>query len=373
MKRGFFIYMLAFTLFSCEPTISEFQSENYLKLFGSGYECRGSDVIELADGSCVLTGYDRQENDDEQILLVKVDENGNQIWFNNYGNTEIDDQGVVVREVSDGLLAVGISDSAGIARPFILKAGANGDSLWYKTFGSQDTDIMVEDVALDETSMYVAGYAIQPGNSLTSRYSARLSLDGELMWQYFYTLNSNSSFRRVYLRENHVLLLGDDGQEDKISMVIADKSSGVPADEKKLDAVGETLADAMLTGEALFILANGASGMLLYKLSLSFDVVWETEPIDAITGKTMALQGNGSMILLGEDVFEGASRINPVEVSESGVTAYGSEEFRTIPGTVSRMRPANNNCLIMIGSTNATFGTNAQLIKTGADLFLLKP
>lgn len=365
--------MLAATLFSCEDTVSEFQSENFVKYFGSGYESRGFDVTVLSDGNYVFTGYDNREDADDQLLVVKVDENGNQLWSGTYGQEGVDETGRVVKEVSDGLLIAGVADSAGVIRPFILKAGPDGDSLWYRSFGRADWDIEVQDIVLDEAYIYVAGYALQAGNTGTDYYTAKLTLSGDPVWERNYYANSGSLFRRIFLLEENILLVGDDGNEDKISIVTAAKGSGNPIDFNNLETTGETLADALLAGDALYVLANAASGTLLYKLNSAYTADWQSAPVGSVTGKAVVAQQDGAFLVLGESTVEGNKLINAISIDGSGVATYGPDLFRTILGSISRVRSTEDNGLIIIGSTNATYGTNAQLIKTGADLFLLKP
>src|SRR3989339_794940 len=79
MKRNYYVYILAVMLFSCEKPIYEFQSHNFIKYFGSGYESKGNDVIEISDASYVLTGYDKVNGFDYQVFAAKVDKNGNMI------------------------------------------------------------------------------------------------------------------------------------------------------------------------------------------------------------------------------------------------------------------------------------------------------
>ncbi len=373
MNSRLIIFLFAAVLFSCEDSISEFQSENFVKYFSSGYESRGVDVTELSDGNYILTGYDNQEAADHQLLVVKVDENGNQIWYGIYGQEGVDETGRVVQEVSDGLLIAGVADSAGFSRPFILKAGPTGDSLWYRSFGRADWDIELQDIVLDEVSIYVAGYALQAGNTETGYYTAKLTLSGDLVWERNYYANSGSLFRRIFMLEENILLVGDDGNEDKISIVTAARGSGNPIDFNNLEITGETLADALLAGDALYVLANAASGTLLYKLNSAYTADWQTASISAVTGKAVVQHQEGAFLILGESTAEGNKLITAISTDGSGEATYGPDLFRTIPGTISKVRSTADNGLIIIGSTNATYGTSAQLIKTGVDLFLLKP
>jgi hypothetical protein len=78
-------------------------------------------------------------------------------------------------------------------------------------------------------------------------------------------------------------------------------------------------------------------------------------------------------MICGESIVDGNSIINCIKVDANGSAEYGSQSFRTFQGTISRIIQTKDKGLILVGTTNPTFGANVQLIKTDMDLFLLKP
>jgi hypothetical protein len=372
MKRIYSIFFLTVLLYSCEQPISDFQSENFLKYFGSGFESRGYDVIQLADGTYVLTGYDQPTDGNNQVFVAKTDENGNETWSYTYGTTSNQEAGKVVKEVADGFIIAGTSVTDTLIHSFLLKIGTNGDSLWYKEFGDSTINIVVNDINVDSECIIVAGHTIRTLKTETDYYFAKLSLNGEKLWEREPFDESNSSFKKVFFDGNDYLFIGDDGIENNISIVPVN-NFGVARDAENLGTAGETVADARLENNQLYILANAPSYTKLLKISTGFVEEWQTESINSISGKTFTYSENGMLLVLGETIVQTNTLINTIEVDDSGITDYGSNSFRTIQGSIENVKFTTDKGFIIIGSTNATFGTKLQLIKTDRDLFLLRP
>lgn len=377
--RGLIVsFCLAVFLFSCDNSASEFQAGNFIKFFGSGFESRGYDVIELSDEGYVLTGYDLIDNTDYQIMVVRTDRYGNQLWNHTYGMAGMREEGRVIREVSDGFIIAGVSSASGeVTHSFILKLNMNGDSLWYNEFGNPDYSIEVKDIFASADTILVAGsyYLGELTSGTSGFYAAKLSHEGDVYWDVDNFPNSGSYFERVFFQNNAIFLIGFHGTEKKIYIANPTLQDGLPPEfSKLLPGDGEVVADGLILENTSYILANsGAAGTKLLKLNSNFDEEWQTPLVTSVAGKSFALLNSGSLIICGESTEAGNRLINTIEVSPDGTTRFGEDHFRTIPGSVEKVRQTADEGLILIGSTNATFGENTQLIKTDRDLFLLKP
>ncbi len=377
MKRIFYILILSAFIFSCEKPISEFQSRNFIKFFGSGFESKGNDVIELSDETYFFTGYDNVKGTDYQIFAAKVDKNGNQVWSKTFGIYGIREEGKIVKELSDGLLIAGTSlGSSGITHSFIMKTDVYGDSLWYKEFGDASISIVVNDITLNESSIFVAGQAVYAGNTKTDYYGAKLDLSGDKVWNVVtFFRNTNSTFKKIFLEGENILFIGTDGNENiyKRSIVTCKQSDGLSLDFENSETVNEIVADASLVEDQLFILTNVQDSMQLSKLNSSHIEEWKTEMISPVTGKTFVYNEDGTLLIFAETAEDGTTLINTIKVDAGGSTEYGAQSFRTFPGTIGKAIQTNDKGVIFVGTTNPTFGANVQLVKTDKDLFLLKP
>lgn len=376
MKRIVTILILGVFLISCTKEISEFQSDNFIKYYWNGWESRGNDVLELEDGSYLLTGYDQPQDNNKDVFLIKADKNGNALWSKTYGSADNQEEGKVVKTVSDGYIIAGISETDTITHSFVLKLNTEGDSLWYKEFGDADINIIVNDIAINQDAIYIAGYS-QKENLKSSYYYTKLNLLGERVWPKYQrgVQNSNSALNNVFLENDLPVFVGYDGSERKISILPLGENGDGPA--YPVSEAGETVADAVFMNSQLYILAKNdhvTSTALLkvYNVNTDAELVWETESIGSIDAKSLTFWSDNHLIVLAETLQE-PTLINTIEVDENGMLTYGEEAFGSIAGSAEQVIQTRDNGILFIGATNATYGLRMQLIKTDKDLFLMRP
>jgi hypothetical protein len=373
MKRIIFLMLVAASVFSCEKPIYEFQSENFLKFFGTGYESKGNDVIQLSEGGYVFTGYDDVNGISDEIFIAKADKNGNLVWSASYGLSTNSEEGKIIKEDADGFIIAGTStETSGLIHSFIMKINQYGDSVWYKEFGEPSYSIVLNDIAVSDQFIFVAGESYKTSAVSSDYYLAKLDLEGNLVWDKINFPATGSKFTKAFLEGENLLLIGTDGSEKKMSVVTILQSSGNPIGFENTGSANETVADATLQSDMLYVLVNTLSGTKLYKLNLNLEKQWETETINSVTGKSLAYTEEGNLFICGESVVEGTSYVNTIKVDATGEALYGPSVFRTFQGTLGKVLQTGDKGLILIGTT-ATFGANIQLIKTDKDYFMLKP
>jgi len=376
MKRIYYILFLAISLFSCEKPISEFQSENFIKFFGGGNESKGNDVIELSGGGYLFTGYDKVNSTDQQIFAGQVDKNGNLVWSNTYGKSDYREEGLIVKEVTDGFLIAGtavVNTGEGITHSFILKTNEYGDSLWYKEFGDPNYSIVVNDIVIGGSNIFVAGQSYETDVDNSGFYRAKLDLTGEFIFGKSSYSATNSAYKRLFTQGNTLLYTGTYGINNVIAMVSVDQSTMNEMDSQLTTTANESIADASLAGDQLYLLANNLSNTKLLKLNPNLSEEWSTESISSISGISVAHNDDETLMVCGESVDdESNSQINFILVNPDGSAYYGQPFFRTFQGRVGRVIQTSDKGLILIGTTNSTYGANVQLIKTDKDYFMLK-
>ena len=136
-------------------------------------------IISLNDGY-LLTGYSRSFAGIEEIYLLKIDIYGNLLWQRNYGQTSGGRRGYSAVNTSDGGFAILGSGSVGdIGGPLLLKTDSLGDSLWTSIFDGHS-------VAGSLTKTYDGGLMI---SSITQEsYLALISVNnyGDSLWSSIY-------------------------------------------------------------------------------------------------------------------------------------------------------------------------------------------
>ena len=111
------------------------------KSFGGDYDDEGYDVISTSDGGFLFIGYTWSYGNEQQIYIIKTDLHGNLKWENTYGGSmwDVGYAGLEIR--GGGYIIVGYSNSPGISSGntdmLLMKIDQNGNQVWIKSYGNE--------------------------------------------------------------------------------------------------------------------------------------------------------------------------------------------------------------------------------------------
>ena len=162
--------------------------------FGERYVDHGFDVIENSNGEFLLIGTmggffvanccDFQ-NPDADIFIVKTNSLGEKIWEKTYGGDGHDWAKEIIAAPNGGYFVCGStqSEGAGSFDFFLLKIDENGNQLWFKTYGGTDFDYG-ESLGLNkEQNLYILGSSASfSDNFKPDHYLIKTNLEGEIIW-----------------------------------------------------------------------------------------------------------------------------------------------------------------------------------------------
>ncbi|HYX07484.1 MAG TPA: hypothetical protein VE912_12190 [Bacteroidales bacterium] len=188
-----------FLITGCEKgnTISEAQSESFIKFFGGSYYDIANYAIQTPDGGYIFTGTTTNVKGgsplDTDILLEKTDKYGNARWkIKKFGN-KFDDQGNCIAAAPDGgYYIIGTStDTTSISNTpqtnmILLKVDANGNMKWEQTYGGIDNDGGNNIQVMDGGDLILAGYTSSYGNGGRDAWLVKTDKDGNMIWSETY-------------------------------------------------------------------------------------------------------------------------------------------------------------------------------------------
>ena len=115
-----------------------------ITLLGQGWEQTydinnetGYSVDQTQDGGFIITGFTNSGLSPNDVLLIKTDINGNELWTKTFGGTE-GDIGRFVQQTNDGgYIITGSTDSSvtGGIVVYLIKTDGNGNEVWSQTYG----------------------------------------------------------------------------------------------------------------------------------------------------------------------------------------------------------------------------------------------
>ena len=162
--------------------------------YGANYDDYGMDIVENQDGSILMLGTksgfynDVQANyivHDADILLIKTDENGNELWRKTYGG-DGHDFGYAITLADDGFYLLGSTQSFGNGSfdMLLIKTDNEGNELWHKTFGGEEYEYGIALTMNNEGDLYLFGTTKSFGqNESADYYLVKTDSEGNKLWE----------------------------------------------------------------------------------------------------------------------------------------------------------------------------------------------
>ena len=146
--------------------------------------------IETLDTGFIGIGHtqDSPESETLDILVIKTDSNGEEIWSKEIGAIGEWDVGIAIAESSDSFYAVGGKSLGGIQKPVIIKMAKGGEILWEKLFDTPGVGMLRGIDITQNGEVAVTGFheGDEEGFVFISEgtgFAAVLDRDGVVVWQ----------------------------------------------------------------------------------------------------------------------------------------------------------------------------------------------
>jgi hypothetical protein len=160
-------------------------TELWSKTFGGSGSDEGRSVQQTSDGGYIMIGTTLpSEPGFHDVLLIKTDANGNELWSKTLGGSQ-SDYGSQVRQTSDGgFIIAGGTDSFGGGETdvYLVKTDASGVELWSKTFGGSDYDSGASVQQTSDGGYIIAGYTNSFGAGGGDAYLIKTDASGDELW-----------------------------------------------------------------------------------------------------------------------------------------------------------------------------------------------
>ncbi|MFN0212676.1 MAG: T9SS type A sorting domain-containing protein [Saprospiraceae bacterium] len=253
-------------------------NSNGVKQWQKCYGGLGIDVItsldNTSDGGCILVGNTQSNGaknnsqvfgnrGEQDIWVVKVDENGTVQWRQCYGGCNREDSRSI-RQTSDGnYVIVGgtlsintgeVFGSHGDWDAWVLKIASDGAMIWQKTIGGTGFDYLYDvqetqngDFVIGGGSSSTDGDLIGVNNNGGEDYwIAMLSSDGDLLWNKTYGGSDKDGARGICVATDGSLMVS--GQTGSFDGDVTGAYGGFDAWVLRLDTDGELLWQKVFGG-----------------------------------------------------------------------------------------------------------------------------
>ncbi len=125
---------------------------------------------------------------DKDVLVLKLDENGNVLWQKTWGGSSIEYVADISQTEDNGYIVVVRTHSfgAGDSDACLLKLDENGNVLWQKTYGGIDFDVFNSSQQTSDGGYIVAGHTVSFGAGNEDVWVLKLDENGSVLWQKTY-------------------------------------------------------------------------------------------------------------------------------------------------------------------------------------------
>jgi len=186
----------------------------WTKAIGNSTIDDGSSIIRTPDNCYVITGVmiDQNNNNNSNIVLLKIDENGNIKWTKTF-DADSSGYGRYVQLTNDGgFLISGAKLISGHYAACIIKTDSTGNSQWSKIFNSSFTDAETAAESSVEDAFgnyYITGETSSPtaGNDA---FVIKFSSSGNIIWSKTYgaVLSSDNGFSICKTFDGNFVIIG---------------------------------------------------------------------------------------------------------------------------------------------------------------------
>jgi hypothetical protein len=170
-------------------------NEIWSRTYGEKILYLGFGVVQTPDGGYVLTGWEAKTYDDRDVIIIKTDEMGEVEWSRAWDLDPGEWDGAFdLLLTPDGHVVVaGIrSMISGPRRAILIKVDLDGNEIWVKEYGEEGGGSEFWDIMDDTDGGYVMAGDVIPGRDPATGQDIRRGLviktdaDGEVLWQYVF-------------------------------------------------------------------------------------------------------------------------------------------------------------------------------------------
>jgi hypothetical protein len=149
---------------------------------GSGNEL-AYESVKMSDGGIAVIGSTQSEGAGSfDMYLLRLDDQGNELWTNTYGGTGFD-YGRSIDRFEDHLFIAGSVNTDPLSNTTdarVIKTDLNGNEIWSYDFGGIESEYAYEVRALENGGCVVVGSTKSSGNGGEDMFLLRLNSDGEV-------------------------------------------------------------------------------------------------------------------------------------------------------------------------------------------------
>ena len=194
MQHIFLISLLGIAILtSCKkreielPPFPDEYTRSFEKFYGGDKEDRANEIAILDDALYVVGTTESAGEGAGDILLLKIDELGKELFRKTYGGIGAEEGEGVITLADNNLLIIGSTESFGAEKEiWLIKVDANGKEIWSRTFGGPAYDAPFDAIEHSNGEISVLGSSTSFGTGDLDILYVRFSALGDVLFHKVY-------------------------------------------------------------------------------------------------------------------------------------------------------------------------------------------
>ena len=182
-------------------------NSEWTNFFGYDFNDRGNAIVSLANGSIGITGYSHTNPGNQDLFVIKIDEEGNEKWSKTFGGDKSDEGHDILPIDGGGMVVLGETHSQGDVDGdiWLLELDTDGNIVDTVLIKGEGLQIGYSFVKSDLSGYTIVG-AASGGSGVTDALMIRINADGEVDWTFQYGgVNNDVGYSIIYSDDGWVL------------------------------------------------------------------------------------------------------------------------------------------------------------------------
>lgn len=160
--------------------------ELWSRAFGGPATDRAFGIDLSPDGGALVAGFQGENRETMNILLLRIDAKGRELWRRTLGGDRFDVAHDVQRVADGGFVIAGYTNSFGPGDQdgFLMRLTAHGRMLWMKTYGNADDDRVLHAAPMADGGFALIGYSRLGTGENWDMVVRRVDRHGDLVWSH---------------------------------------------------------------------------------------------------------------------------------------------------------------------------------------------
>ena len=205
----------------------------------------GYEIQKTSDGNFVLVGASGSDRANYDVYLAKIAANGDLLWENFYGAPGNDggyDRGHAVIETSDGGFAiVGESNYGDALNMLVVKTDAEGEQVWVQVYGERLHDHGSDIIQTADGNYVICGRADNSTKGSNNMFLLKIDTNGQELWRNIIAMSGNEwGITLAETTSEDLIIVGHTnsfGQGQYDILVMKTDSDGHPNAQPKTPAI----------------------------------------------------------------------------------------------------------------------------------------